>query len=206
MVKVKICGITDAKSALVAVKYGADAVGFVFAHSKRRITPEAAKDIIEQLPAHVEKVGVFVNETNETIEEIAAYCGLTMVQLHGEEDAESCRKLRYPTIKAVGIASVADVKAALLYPSAYLLVDSPKGQVYQGGNGQSFDWRLVEGVHEAYNNIILAGGLNADNVKEAIRVVRPAMVDVSSGVETNGMKDHQKIQRFLQNAKGENVQ
>ena len=203
MVKVKICGITDIETAHVAVRYGADALGFVFAHSKRRITPDAAKNIIGQLPAYVEKVGVFVNEAVETMEEIASYCGLTMIQLHGEEDAGTCRKLSYPTIKAVGITTKEDVQMALSYPSAYVLADSPKGKVYQGGNGQTFDWNLIEDLQE-HSRIILAGGLNADNVKEAIRLVRPAMVDVSSGVETNGVKDQQKIQLFLQNAKGEN--
>ena len=206
MVKVKICGIMDLESARNAVDHGADALGFVFAHSKRRVTPDAAKRIIEQLPPQVEKVGVFVNEAKETMEEIAAYCGLTMIQLHGEESYELCRQLPYQVIKAVGIATEEDVQQATLYPANYVLVDSPKGHIYQGGNGQSFNWQLVERLHESSKSIILAGGLNHENVKEAIRVVRPYMVDVSSGVETNGVKDQRKIQLFLQSAKGEDIQ
>lgn len=206
MVKVKICGIMDLESALTAVEHGADALGFVFAHSKRRITPDAAKSIIEQLPLQVEKVGVFVNESPETMEEIAAYSGLTMIQLHGEESHEVCKQLRYRVIKAVGIATEEDAQQAVLYPAKNILVDSPKGHLYQGGNGQTFDWQLVEGLHKSNKNIILAGGLNHENVKEAIRIVRPYMVDVSSGVETNGVKDLRKIQLFLQSAKGEDFQ
>lgn len=206
MIKVKICGIMDIGAALTAVDHGADALGFVFAHSKRRITPDAAKNIIEQLPPGIEKVGVFVNEAPEMMEEIAAYCGLTMIQLHGEESHDICKQLRYHAIKAVGIASEEDVQQAMLYPCSYILVDSPKGHLYQGGNGQTFDWHLVEKLHDSNKNIILAGGLNHENVSEAIRVVRPFMVDVSSGVESNDVKDHRKIQLFLQAAKGEDVQ
>lgn len=206
MVKVKICGIMNIEAALIAVDNGADALGFVFAHSKRRITPDAAKSIIEQLPPQVEKVGVFVNETPEMMEKIAGYCGLTMIQLHGEESYDVCKQLRYRVIKAIGIASEEDVQQAMLYPCNDILVDSPKGHGYQGGNGQTFDWQLVEKLHESNKNIILAGGLNNENVTEAIRVVRPFMVDVSSGVETNGVKDYRKIQLFLQAAKGEKVQ
>ena len=134
MVKVKICGIMTIEAAITAVDHGADALGFVFAHSKRRITPDAAKSIIEQLPPQVEKVGIFVNEATEKMEEIAAYCGLTMIQLHGEENREVCMQLRYPIIKAVGIASEEDVQQAMLYPSNYILMDSPQGHLYQGGN------------------------------------------------------------------------
>jgi len=206
MVKVKICGITDIETALVAVENGADAIGFVFAHSKRRVTPEVAKSIIEQLPSQVEKVGVFVNETLETMEEIASACGLTIIQLHGEEGHDVCEQLQYPLVKAIGIANDDDVQHALRYPTEHILVDSPKGHVYHGGNGQTFDWQLVETMHTAGKKIILAGGLNVDNVKEAIRAVNPYMVDVSSGVETDGIKDHEKIRLFLQAAKGENIQ
>ncbi len=201
--KVKICGITDAETAKYAADMGADAIGFVFAPSRRRISPEAAKEIIEQLPSTVEKVGVFVNEAPYIIEEISSFCGLTMVQLHGEERKEICNLISYPVIKAVGIGSQEDVSEALQYETAYVLVDSPKGQQYQGGNGERFDWQLLKGMPRYKHKLILAGGLNEENVGKAIQTVQPYMVDVSSGVETNGRKDWEKIKAFLQVAKGD---
>lgn len=200
--KVKICGLTDVETALYAAEMGADAIGFVFAPSRRRITPQMAKEIIARLPAHVEKVGVFVNEEPEVIEEIAAACGLTMIQLHGEERNETCKAYTLPVIKAVGIGKKEDVVQAVRYEVPYLLVDSPKGQVYHGGNGETFDWQLLQSAPLKNHRVILAGGLTAENVAKAIVTVQPYMVDVSSGVETNGTKDRAKIKQFIQVVKG----
>jgi phosphoribosylanthranilate isomerase len=194
---VKMCGITDIDTARYAVEIGVDAIGFVFAPSKRRITRQAAKEIIEQLPLTVEKIGVFVNERSETIEEIAAYCGLTVIQLHGDEGNDMCTKLSLPVIKAVGIGCVEDIEEALLYDVDCLLVDSPKGEKFYGGNGESFNWSLLKGKEIEGKHLILAGGLHADNVREAINTVQPFMVDVSSGVETNGKKDLKKMKEFM---------
>ncbi|MGM9926167.1 MAG: phosphoribosylanthranilate isomerase [Bacillus sp. (in: firmicutes)] len=204
--KVKICGITDTETALYAVGAGADAIGFVFAPSRRQIAPQTAKAIIEKLPQHVEKVGVFVNEQPGMVEAIAEMCGLTMIQLHGEESPELCRAYTLPVVKAVGVGSKEDVEGISHYPVPYLLVDSPKGQRYHGGNGETFDWGLLKEASLQQHGLILAGGLTAANVNQAIAAVHPYMVDVSSGVETNGRKDREKIKQFIQAAKGVEIQ
>lgn len=201
MMKVKICGITDEKTALYAAQMGADAIGFVFAPSKRRIEVTSAKRIIQRLPANVEKVGVFVNETASTMSNIANECGLTMIQLHGEEPEDIYKDVAFPIIKAVGIDNEKDVSRAERLSLEYVLVDSPKGSKYHGGNGTSFDWHIVKGRFQD-KKLILAGGLHSSNVQEAIRIICPFMVDVSSGVETNGVKDFDKIRSFIQAAKG----
>ena len=198
---VKICGITDYGTATAAVEAGADALGFVFADSKRKLTPLQAKDIIRLLPAGIEKIGVFVNSDPETVEEISAFCGLTMVQLHGDEDVADYQKMALPLIKAAGIGSVEDLEQAAGSGTPYLLADAPKGR-YRGGNGETFDWRLMKTGLPAGCKLILAGGLHEGNVGEAIRSCLPYMVDVSSGVETDGKKDHKKIRQFIAAAKG----
>lgn len=199
--KVKICGIMDMETALAACEAGADAVGFVFAKSKREITREQAKQIIERLPDHVMKVGVFVNETTVTIEHTASYCELTHAQLHGEEENDLIKSLNIPSIKALGMHANEDVKRAKQYETNFILFDSPK-EKYHGGNGKTFSWKLVQSLpDELRRRSILAGGLHAGNVAEAIRTVRPYMVDVSSGVETNGKKDIEKIKQFIKKAK-----
>lgn len=199
--KVKICGITDMETAKSACEYGADALGFVFAESKRKITPKRAKEIIQELPANVLKIGVFVNESVEVIQKIADECGLTHVQLHGDEDNYQIRKLNIPSIKSLGVTSESDMKNAQGYETDYILFDSPK-EKFHGGNGKTFSWELLGHMpKELRKKTILAGGLNALNIEEAIRTVRPYMVDVSSGVETEGKKDVEKIKQFIIKAK-----
>ncbi|EHL70676.1 N-(5'-phosphoribosyl)anthranilate isomerase [Bacillus sp. 7_6_55CFAA_CT2] len=199
--KVKICGITDMETAKRACEYGADALGFVFAESKRKITPKRAEEIIEELPANVLKIGVFVNESVEVIRKIADECGLTHVQLHGDEDNHQIRRLNIPSIKSLGVTSESDMKNAQRYETDYILFDSPK-EKFHGGNGKTFSWELLGHMpKELRKKTILAGGLNALNIEEAIRTVRPYMVDVSSGVETEGKKDVEKIKQFIIKAK-----
>lgn len=198
--KVKICGIMDVEAGLYAVENGADALGFVFAESKRKITPELAKEIIKQLPEHVLKVGIFVNEKPEVIMEIANQTGLTHVQLHGDESPEDCEAFSIPVIKALSIGTIADLGKIDRYGCDYVLLDSPKGK-YRGGNGVKFDWSLLTGIESNGKKIILAGGLNPENIAQAIGIANLYMVDVSSGVETNGKKDLGKIQTFLARAK-----
>ncbi|WP_242269815.1 N-(5'phosphoribosyl)anthranilate isomerase [Bacillus cereus group sp. BfR-BA-01408] len=199
--KVKICGITDMETAKRACEYGADALGFVFAESKRKITPGLAKEIIQELPANVLKIGVFVNESVEMIQKIADECGLTHVQLHGDEDNYQIRRLNIPSIKSLGVTSESDMKNAQEYETDYILFDSPK-EKFHGGNGKTFSWELLAHMpKELREKTILAGGLNALNIEEAIRTVRPYMVDVSSGVETEGKKDVEKIKQFIIKAK-----
>ncbi|WP_043933725.1 phosphoribosylanthranilate isomerase [Bacillus sp. EB01] len=198
--KVKICGIKDAATALKAVEYGTDALGFVFAESKRKIGMEDARKIIKELPDEVMKVGVFVNEARENIEEIASYCGLTHIQLHGDESPEYSKSFRYPVIKAISINAPMDIKRMEEYETEYVLFDSPKG-AYNGGTGIPFDWKSAEGVEFLGKKVILAGGLNPNNVARAIEIAKPFMVDVSSGVETDGQKDVAKIKTFIDSAK-----
>ncbi|HDR7633016.1 phosphoribosylanthranilate isomerase [Bacillus mycoides] len=199
--KVKICGITDMETAKRACEYGADAIGFVFAESKRKITPGQAKEIIGEIPAHVFKVGVFVNESVEVIQKIAEECGLTHVQLHGDEDNHQIKRLNIPSIKAVGVTLEKDIECAKKYDTDYLLFDSPK-EKFHGGNGKTFSWELLAHMpNELREKTILAGGLNILNIEEAIRTVQPYMIDVSSGVETEGKKDIEKIKQFIKKAK-----
>ncbi|MBI0575957.1 phosphoribosylanthranilate isomerase [Neobacillus cucumis] len=199
--KVKICGITDVDTALAAVAYGADAIGFVFAESKRKVELEKAKEIIEKLPSEVMKVGVFVNATVEGIEKIANFTGLTHIQLHGDELALLSEGLTLPVIKAASIESDETLEEIKNYPCEYLLLDGPKGK-YRGGNGIAFNWKNINLDVLKEKKIILAGGLHQENVEEAIQTIRPDMVDVSSGVETDGKKDLQKIKIFIEKAKG----
>lgn len=199
--KVKICGITDLQSALAAVQLGADAIGFVFAESKRKIDMKAAKEIAEKLPESVMKVGVFVNETKKRIEQIASFTGLSHIQLHGEETPEFCRSIGYPVIKAISVQTENELSNLQDYPSEFILLDGPKGK-YNGGNGTSFKWQEIKTEELDGKKIILAGGLDSDNVLEAIKLIKPYMVDVSSGVETDGKKDVKKIEKFIEHAKG----
>ena len=168
-----------------------------FAESKRKITLGLAKEIIGELPAHVLKIGVFVNESVEVIQKIADECGLTHVQLHGDEENHQIRRLNIPSIKSLGVTSESDMKSAQAYETDYILFDSPK-EKFHGGNGKTFSWELLEHMpKELRKKTILAGGLNILNIEEAIRTVRPYMVDVSSGVETEGKKDLKKIKQFI---------
>ncbi|MGG5253968.1 phosphoribosylanthranilate isomerase [Neobacillus sp. SM06] len=198
--KVKICGITDRETALAAVEQGADALGFVFADSKRKVDRDTAKSIIDQLPAKIMKVGVFVNEMKEQIESTAASVGLTHIQLHGEESPAFCNSLSFPVIKALSIEKMEDFKQVNRFDCSFILLDGPKGK-YRGGNGTAFDWMMAGQAELSSKKIILAGGLDETNVVSAIEQVHPYMVDVSSGVETNGKKDLAKIKQFIEAVK-----
>ncbi|WP_010287475.1 phosphoribosylanthranilate isomerase [Kurthia massiliensis] len=197
MTKVKICGLKEEAHVQAAVDAGADAVGFVFAKSKRQITVERAQQLAKHVPSHILKVGVFVNETVETMKDIAARIPLDVIQLHGQEGNDIIQQLQYPTIKAIGVHTAADVAALSQYEATYMLVDAPIA-----GSGETFDWSLLK---TSVPNLILAGGLTIDNIETAIDTVSPYMVDVSSGVETDGIKDSVKITQFIKAAKGEIV-
>ncbi|MFE8695943.1 phosphoribosylanthranilate isomerase [Cytobacillus sp. FJAT-53684] len=194
--KVKICGITDLETALASVEHGADALGFVFADSKRRITIDRAKEIIGVLPKDLLKIGVFVDEQREMIERIVDETGINVIQLHGNESPADCASFSIPVIKALSIESANDLLKVDEYECDYLLLDSPKGK-YRGGNGVAFDWGLLADQKVEGKKVILAGGLTCENVGGAIQLVQPYMVDVSSGVETDGKKDKEKIKGFI---------
>lgn len=199
--KVKICGITDVQTALSAVDFGADAIGFVFAESKRKIDLDHAKEIVSKLPRDTMKVGVFVDETKEGLERIASFVGLTHLQLHGNETPEFCRSLSFPVIKAISVQDTSSLNNMRNFPCEFILVDGPKGK-YHGGNGLAFDWSILKEQDFINKKVILAGGLHEGNVLEAIKQGNPYMVDVSSGVETEGKKDLQKIKSFIDMVKG----
>lgn len=199
--RVKICGITNIEDALAAVELGADALGFVFAKSPRQVTKEQARDIIENLPPFVSPVGVFVDEKVETIKEICDFCGIHTVQLHGNEDPLYINDLKgYKIIKAFRIKEEGDLKPLANYkPHAFLLDSYVKGVM--GGTGVAFNWEVARQAHK-YGAIILSGGLTSENVQEAIRIVKPYAVDVSSGVEASpGKKDKVLMKWFIVNAK-----
>lgn len=199
MVKVKVCGITRVEHAEAAVEAGADAIGFIFAESKRKITVETAKQISRAVPHSVKKVGVFVDSTLEEIERTAEEAGLDLVQLHGTETPEFLKSLSVPCFKALSIKEETDLNGIDSYPGSCILLDSGHGGS-RGGNGTSFDWSYLKNDSRE-KRIILAGGINTDNVEKAIREVDPYMIDVSSGVETNGIKDIEKIKEFIYKAK-----
>ncbi len=194
--KIKICGITNLIDANAAVYLGADALGFVFAESPRRISPEKAREITNQLPPFISKVGVFVNAPLTHLRRIRDYCGLDAVQLHGEEDAEYIKALGPGVIKALRLNG----KPISELPEAALLLDA-YDPTLRGGTGKQCDWlRARELARQRL--VILAGGLGPENVAQAIDQVKPYAVDVSSGVEREpGRKDHDKIANFIKNAR-----
>ena len=197
-VRVKICGIGTLDDALAAIDYGADALGFNFwPRSPRYITPSAAGEIIERLPPFVSNIGVFVNESAEQVTRIACELSLAAVQLHGDESPEFCARLApLKSIKALRVGTDFDCEIIKSYPANMILLDARSGISY-GGTGETFDWSLVAGARE-YAPIILAGGLTADNVAEAVSVVRPAAIDACSGVEAEpGRKDLRKLREFM---------
>ena len=203
MLWVKICGITRPEDALAAAEAGADAIGLVFAKSPRRVTSQQAQTILAVLPPHVTPVALFVNSTPEQIIETCQPLGIRTVQLHGEEPPDVARALKdFCVVKAFRIAEEADLRQLAGYPAWAVLLDS-KVEGRQGGTGVSFDWTLAERAARE-RRIILAGGLRPDNVAEAVRLVRPYGVDVSSGVESEpGEKDRAKIEAFIAAARRE---
>ena len=203
MTKVKICGLMEEAHAKAAVQ--ADAAGFVFAPSKRRVTIEHAARLAKHLPVDTEKIGVFVNAELNEIEEAVEKVPLTMVQLHGDETDELVKSIGVPVIQAFSIRTKEDALKLEKSIADYILVDAP-GADYRGGSGQVFDWSLLEGLEIDFARLIVAGGLNPENVSGAVKQLKPFMVDVSSGVETEGRKDVNKIQAFIKQVKGDLMQ
>ena len=202
MTKVKICGLKEIEHVEAAVKAGSDFIGFMFAPSKRRISVEEATELAKRIPSTVKKVGVFVNEQNDVIRQIADQVGLDYIQYHGDETQEQIQEIGLPAIKAFSIRGEEDVKRAAAYDVDYYLFDAP-GTNFRGGSGESFDWMLLDKVNIPMDKVILAGGLNEENVGLAIMLVEPFAVDVSSGVEVDGRKSSTAITNFIEIAKGE---
>lgn len=199
--RVKICGITTVMDALYASRCGADALGLVFyPASPRFLEPEQARAIIDELPPFITTVGLFVNHSAEGIRQIADFCRLDAVQLHGDETPEQCDLLPLRVIKALRVKDATSLSLMERYPVNTLLLDAWAPDSY-GGTGCTFNWQLAAGAAKK-RRIILAGGLTPENVAEAVRTVRPYAVDVSSGVESApGRKDFQRVAAFIRHAK-----
>jgi phosphoribosylanthranilate isomerase len=199
---VKVCGITSEEDALLALAMGADALGFVFAPgSPRQLRPGAARDIVNHLPVgEVLTIGVFRDERPEHVVEVVNTVGLKGAQLHGREPLSDVRYIRERVGLVIQAFAAGDPAMASVAegPADLVLIDAP-----EAGSGKAFDWSLAEGVPGGLR-LVLAGGLTADNVAEAIEQVRPWGVDVSTGVETtpgSGRKDPRKLRRFVEAAK-----
>lgn len=204
MTIVKVCGITRSDDAVDAVRAGADWIGLNFwPQSKRYIQPTDAVDVVfaARAAGYVAVVGVFVNQTRALISEIVSTVGLDRVQLHGDETPEDCAALGGDVIKALSMASAADVARIADYPCQTVLIDTPTAGY--GGSGRTFDWSLARDAVATGKRVVLAGGLNADNVAAAVAEVAPYGVDVASGVEASpGVKDSELVRRFVAAAKG----
>jgi phosphoribosylanthranilate isomerase len=199
MTRVKICGITRLEDALAAAELGADMLGFVFAESRRGISPEDAKRISEALPPYVTTVGVFKDQTVSEVQDVVDFVRLHAVQMHGAESPKACDWLarRRKVIKRIQVMA-GDAPDSIrermdAYRSCSILLDPGAGE------GRSFDWRLAMGIGRPF---IVAGGLTAENVGEVVRLLRPLGVDVSTGVEKSpGIKDHGKMKAFILEAR-----
>lgn len=205
MVRVKICGITNIEDALFSAQQGADALGFIFYRkSSRYIDPSEARAIISELPPFITTVGVFVNEEKEEILNCRTISGIDIVQLHGDEDPEFCNALEMTYIKACRVSGVSELDRLRYYNTNLILLDNHSEDSY-GGTGETFNWEIARGYNYMNKSIILSGGLNPLNVKNAVRLLGPDAVDVSSGVESGpGKKDHKKIRQFIEAVKDEN--
>ncbi len=197
-IRAKICGITREVDALAAAHFGADAIGFVFHEpSPRYIGVNEALSIASKLPPFVARVGLFVNAEPRIIESVISELHLDCLQFHGDEAPEDCSRYGLPFIKAIVMRDSVDLaSAAVEYDSAAgLLLDTYVPGV-DGGSGKTFDWSRIP--QDIQKPLILAGGLNPENVGEAIRQVKPYAVDVSSGVESSkGIKDATRIEAFM---------
>ena len=197
MTRIKICGLTRAEDMQVAIEAGADALGLVFyPPSPRFIDPEQAVRLAGMAPPFVSVVGLFVNAEARQVSELLAAVPIHLLQFHGDEDEAYCRQFGRPYIKAARMRPGLDLlQYAASFPSAQAILVDAFVEGY-GGSGKSFDWNLIP--NSMSKPLVLSGGLDADNVGEAIRRVRPAAVDVSSGVEAaKGIKDADKIRSFI---------
>jgi phosphoribosylanthranilate isomerase len=198
MVRVKICGITNLTDAKNAVNYGACALGFVFAPSKRQVTAAVVRGITRELPPLVTKIGVFVDEDPLVIKELLRDCRLDLAQLHGAETPESCESLEGRVIKVFKAGRDRPDQAWRDAPLRAVLIDTYSAAA-AGGTGERFDWKLFGEYRALGFPLILAGGLNPVNIGAALRIAQPDAVDVSSGVEqAPGKKDVTKIKELME--------
>ena len=197
--EIKICGITNMEDAVMAFAYGADALGFIFYEkSPRYVSPETAMRVIRNLPDDISKVGVFVNHDIHAVREIYDFCGLDLIQLHGDESPAYCREFPQSIlIKAISPGSEEDLGIVKQYRVKAIMIDARESGLY-GGTGKKSNWELAAKLKEMHP-LVLSGGLNAGNILEAIRTVSPHAVDVNSGVELSpGKKDPKKVQSIIE--------
>ncbi len=192
MTKVKICGLKTPEAVAVAVNSGADYIGFVFAPSKRQLTLNHAHDLAKAIPKSVKKVGVFVSPSLQELNQAIASVPLDLVQIHGDFDDNFLEQVSVPTIR---VFQVSQEVAIIDSPANFLLFDAP-----MAGSGQTFDWHLLADK-EIKRPFFIAGGLTVENVREAQALFQPYALDVSSGVETDGVKDLTKIRQFIERVK-----
>ena len=192
MTKVKICGLSTAEAVETAVLAGADYIGFLFAKSKRQVSLEQAHELARLVTGTTKIVGVFVAPSLEDLEQAIAQVPLDVVQIHGTFDEALIQKISVPVIRAIQLS---DGEAQLRSQADYLLFDAPVA-----GSGQTFDWDLLKD-QKIQQDFFIAGGLTVDNVRQARETFQPYALDVSSGVETDGHKDIEKIKAFIEGAK-----
>ena len=205
MTVVKICGITNLDDALAAVAAGADALGFNFYKpSPRYITPQHAREIIEQLPKSLLTVGVFVNEESpDVVRSIAGEAGIRALQLHGDESPEYCRELAgYYVIKTFAVSDTFDVATAKAYDVEAIMLDTKHNRL-RGGTGRVFDWSVARQAALTIPKLFLAGGLSPENIENAVEIVRPFAVDACSALEdTPGKKNPERMRVFVNAVRG----
>ena len=192
MTKVKICGLSTPEAVATAVEAGADYIGFVFAKSKRQVSLEQAHELAKGVTGQIKIVGVFVSPSLEELKEAIGQVPLDIVQIHGTFDEDLISRISVPVIRAIQIS---DSESQVKSQADYLLFDAPIA-----GSGQTFDWQLLADK-QIEQDYFIAGGLTVDNVAEAKGTFHPYALDVSSGVETDGHKDLDKIKAFIERVK-----
>lgn len=200
--KVKICGIKTVEEAQLVAAEKPDFIGMVLAPSKRQINLEMAKTITESLQGTgIKTVGVVVNPTKEEVDAALNEAGLDFIQFHGDEDKNFVEQYQGRAIKAFPSNSELSYKERFNFDAEYILIDSPR-EKYYGGSGITFNWSELPLADIDKSKLALAGGLNPENVAEAVNIAGPALIDVSSGVETDGHKDPEKIAAFIKIIRG----
>jgi len=199
LTKIKICGLKREEDILYVNKLKPDYVGFVFAKSSRQVDKFRARKLINDLDRNIKRVGVFLNSPIDEVKEAAHYCGLDILQFHGDEQPGYCNSFEHEVWKVFRIIDTNSLEQLQKYNVAgYLLDTFVKGQY--GGTGKPFNWDIISNISKS-KFIILAGGLTPENVKEAINTTQSEAVDVSSGVEVNGYKDFEKMKKFIENVR-----
>ena len=201
-VKVKICGLTRTRDVAASLRHGADALGFVFARSPRRVSADRAADLTADVPDGIIKVGLFLDPSPEEVRTILAVVPVDLLQFHGNEDNDFCARFGLPFLKAIAMGDLDPAAQAQAYPDAAgLLLDAHRSGE-RGGTGERFDWTRAAGLTD--KPVWLAGGLTPATVRAGVQAVRPHAVDVSSGVESSpGIKSERLIREFIRQAKQE---